>query len=307
MTAIPARPRGRKTALNSSTRVLSDERADFTEKTGTAVTVPLSPTQKADQTGTMVTVLLLPDQTGAMVMVPVLPMQKPDQTGTAVTAPPLPTQKPDQIQQSPRGLLTNTTRFGWDREHGLWRDETGAIRGQEPRRLIADYISMWRKLASGRIEVSNKNPKDYYEIANGDVLDRACAAALVLKQLDYVEIYLRQIDRDFADRSAPILNLLYAALLLATRVHHLTIADHEIGIATTIDRRRFLSDSRKIKSGRYKQQRRFFQESADKIWREHPDWSKSRVAEAIAKKPIRGLTANVNTIRRQIEKTKLTK
>jgi len=251
MTAIPERPRGRKTALHSSTPVLSDKRAGFTEK------------------------------------------------------------KPDQIQQSPRGLLTITTRFGWDREHGLWREETGPgrydIKGPEPRRLITNYISFWRKFATDLIEASDKKPADYNAIANGDVLDRACAAALVLKQLDLVEIHLRPIDRDFADRSAPILNVLYAALLLASRVHHLTIADHEIAISTTKRRRRFLKDSRKIKSERAIRQRRIFQANADEIWREHPDWGKSRVARVIAKEPIPGLTANVGTIRRLIKKTKLTK
>jgi hypothetical protein len=251
MTAIPARPRGRKTALHSSTPVLSDKRADFTEK------------------------------------------------------------KPDKIQQSPRGLLTNTTRFGWDREHGLWLEETGpgryAIRGPEPRRVITDYISLWRKFATALIEASDKKPADYYAIANGDVIDRACAAALVLKQLDEVEIHLRAIDRDFADRSAPILNVLYAALLLASRVHQLTIADHEIAISTTKRRRRFLKDSRKIKSERAIRQCRIFQEKADEIWREHPDWPKTEVARKIAKKSIRGVTANVDTIRRLIKKTKLTK
>jgi hypothetical protein len=251
MTAIPARPRGRKTALHSSTPVLSDKRADFTEK------------------------------------------------------------KPDQIQQSPSGLLTNTTRFGWDREHGLWLEETGpgryAIRGPEPRRQITDYISLWRKFATALIEASDKKPADYYAIANGDVLDRACAAALVLKQLDEVEIHLRPIDRDFADRSAPIWNVLYAALVLATRAHQLAIVDHEIDISTTIDRRRFLNESRINKSEQAIRQRRIFQEKADEIWREHPDWGNSRVAGEIAKKKIPGLTANVNTIRRLIKKTKLTK
>jgi hypothetical protein len=139
------------------------------------------------------------------------------------------------------------------------------------------------------------------------VLDRACAAALVLKQLDEVEIHLRAIDRDFADRSAPILNVLYAALLLATRAHQLAIVDNEIGISTTIHRRRFLKEHRIKKSERAIRQHCIFQENADEIWRKHPDWGKSQVAGVIAKKQIPGLTANVNTIRRLIKKTKLTK
>jgi hypothetical protein len=276
MTAIPARHRGRKTVLHSSTPALSDKRADFTE-IALALNIGAHP------------------------------------------------KKPDKIQQSPRGLLTNTTSFGWDHEHGFRIEETGpgryAIKGPEPRQKITDYISNWRTFAAGLIEASDKKPADYNAIAKGDVLDRACAAALVLKHLDKVEIYLRAIDRDFADRSEPMLIALMEALSLATRVHQLAIVDNEIDISTTMARRRFLKERRINKSKQAISQCHIFQKKADEIWRKHPDWGKSQVARVIsehislelkslaqiAKEPISDLTTNFHTIRRLIKKTKLTK
>jgi hypothetical protein len=190
-------------------------------------------------------------------------------------------QKACRNSAKPKGVLTNVSKYS---------------RGQkwpETRQLIAESILSWRQFATALIEASpDKKPE-------ADVLDRARAAAQVLKQLDRVEIYLRLIERDFADRSGPILTIVHAALLLATRVHQLTIVDNEIDIASTVDRRRFLKDNRTVKTNKVERQRDTWRAKAGEIWGRHPDWSKSAVAKEITKTDP---SAKVGTIRRQITK-----
>ena len=95
----------------------------------------------------------------------------------------------------------------------------------------------------------------------------------MLQQLDRVNIHLEQIQHDFADRLQPILNVVYSALVLASCVHQLTVVDNEISIASTADRRRFLKKNRSDRTKQAESQDRAYQETADGIWREHPDWS----------------------------------
>jgi hypothetical protein len=189
--------------------------------------------------------------------------------------------KPVEIQRSPRGLITNVSKHGRDQK---WPGT---------RQLIADSILSWRQFATALIDAPvGKKPE-------ADVLDRARAAAHVLKQLDRVETYLMLIERDFADRSGPILTTVHAALLLATRVHQLTIVDNEIDIASTVDRRRFLKDNRTVKTNKAERKYRDWQAMADELWDRHPGWSKSAVAKEINKTDP---SAKVDTIRRQITK-----
>lgn len=210
--------------------------------------------------------------------------------------------RPEKKQQSPKGLLTNITKFGWDRQHGLWLEEIEpgkyTIRGPHPQQQITDYITNLRKFATALIEASGKKPADYIAIANGDVFDRACAAAAVLKQIDHVVIHLRSIERDFAGRSNPILIAVYEALKLATCIHQLTVVDNEIGIASTIDRRRQLKENRTRRAEQANQQHKHLQKLADEIWRQNPNWTASNVANEIAKK----FGGNPNTMRRLIKK-----
>ena len=98
------------------------------------------------------------------------------------------------------------------------------------------------------------------------------------------------------------LNALYQALLLASQVHCLTIVDNEIGIASTIVRRRYLAEQRTAKTEKAGQQHKIWQEMADEIWRTHPNWGNSRVAGEIAKRAPGGPPVNSDTIRRRIKK-----
>jgi hypothetical protein len=190
--------------------------------------------------------------------------------------------KPVEIQRSPKGLLTNTSKR--------------LRRGQkwpETRQLIADSILSWRQFATALIDAPvDKKPE-------ADVVDRARAAAQVLKQLDRLEIYLRLIERDFADRSEPILTTVHAALLLATRAHQLTIADNEDGIVSIINRRRVVKENRAFTLEKAERQRETRRANAGEIWDRHPDWSNAAVAREIAKTDP---SAKVGTIRRQITK-----
>jgi hypothetical protein len=188
--------------------------------------------------------------------------------------------KPVEIQRSPRGLLTNVSKHGRDQK---WPGT---------RQQIAESILSWRQFATALIDTPDKKPE-------ADVLDRARAAAQVLKQLDRVEIYLRLIERDFGDRSGPILTTVHAALLLATRVHQLTIVDNEIDIVTTEAFRRRLKDNRTVKTNKAERKHRDWQAMADELWDRHPGWSRSAVAMEITKTDP---SAKVGTIRRQITK-----
>jgi hypothetical protein len=191
--------------------------------------------------------------------------------------------KPIEIQRSPRGLLTNVSKYSRDQKRPGTRQQ------------IADCILSWRQFAAALIDAPvDKKPE-------ADVLDRARAAAQVLKQLDRVETYLMLIERNFADRSGPILTTVHAALLLATRVHQLTIVDNEIDIVTTEASRRRLKDNRTVKTNKAKRKYREWQAMADELLDRHPGWSKSVVAKEITKTDP---SAKVGTIRRQITKRK---
>jgi hypothetical protein len=214
--------------------------------------------------------------------------------------------KPDKIQRSPRGLLKNTTRYGWDPKH-LRLAEVGpgvyVVKPQKsPRQQIADYISFWRKRASSEIKAEGMNPADYAAIAKSDQLDRACTAALVLEQLHDIEIYLRQIEREFGDQpDGPVMIAIHAALLLTTSIHQLDIVGHEIEIESTEKRRQHLKASREAKTKKAARKRGKWQAEADKIWRQHEDWGNSAVAAEIAENDP---TAKFDTIRRLIKKPK---
>jgi hypothetical protein len=199
--------------------------------------------------------------------------------------------KPVEIQRSPKGLLTNTSKR---LRHGQKLPET--------RQLIADSILSWRQFATALIDASpdkKRVDRDATAAPEADVLDYARAAAQVLKQLDRVEIYLKLIERDFADRSGPILTTVHAALLLATRVHQLTIADNEDGIDAIINRRRLIKENRAFTLKEAERKRRDLQAKADEMWDKRPDWGKSAVANEIIKTDP---TAKFDTIRRQITK-----
>jgi hypothetical protein len=205
---------------------------------------------------------------------------------------------PEVTQRSPKGLLT-IENAGWDRERGLWLEKIGpdqhAIRGQDRKKSIKDCIAFWRRFACGLIEASGKKPADYLSIAKSEVLDRACAAARILVQLDIAEAHIRPIEQDSAS-----LNAVGACLTLASCVHHLTVVDNEVAIASTGGRRKFLRESQVTRTQKAERERGEDQKMADELWRKHPGWGKSAVAEEIRKR--RG--GNANTIRRRITKQK---
>jgi hypothetical protein len=195
--------------------------------------------------------------------------------------------------------LLTIENIGWDEKRGLWMEEivpgTSAIRGPDRKKAIEDYIAFWRRFAGAFIKASGKKPADYRSIARSESLDRACAAARILAQLDIVEAHFRQIEQNGA-----ALNAVLAGLTLASLSHYLTVVDNEVAIASTGDRRKFLRESRVTRTEKADRERRKEQKMADEIWRRRPEWGKSAVAEEIKKR--RG--GKASTIRRRITKQK---
>jgi hypothetical protein len=110
-----------------------------------------------------------------------------------------------------------------------------------------------------------------------------------------MEAQIGQLGQDGAS-----LNALLACLTFSSLVHHLTVVDNEVAIASTRGRRKFLRESQLTRTQKAERERREDQKMADELWRKHPGWGKSAVAEEIRK----GRGGNANTIRRRITKQK---
>ena len=187
---------------------------------------------------------------------------------------------PAVVRQSPKGLLTNTA------------GDPATIPGFQ--QLVVEAISSWRGWAGGRIEASGKDPEDYHQLAKSDVLDRACAAAHVLRQLDRIEKSLQQLANE------PVSALAYQTLLLASLVHQATIVDNESGIS--FDEKREQSRNARLAERKAETEaaHRRIQQQAEEIWTRHPKLTKTAVADRIKNK--KGLSPS--RIRRVIPRPK---
>jgi hypothetical protein len=225
-------------------------------------------------------------------------------------------------KRSPKGLVTVTAKdvalVSREQFLAMSEDEKFALvqrlsqqaqakdrKWPNTRQRIADLITFWRKFATALGETAgNERPTDRDATAPeaGIVLDRARAATYVRKQINKVEAYLKRIEHDGADQPAvlaAVYPLVEAALLFATRIHHLTVIDNEPAIATLQAKVQAFKRSQAARSERSGQNRRDWQAQANEIWQRHPDWSSRNVARAIARNDP---AANWYTIRRRIKK-----
>ena len=97
------------------------------------------------------------------------------------------------MQRSPKGLITIPHKVGWDWPKIAIGGDACRSRGQRPRRETncrcpTTFHFGAEICGAALIEASGKNPAHYLATSEKDVLDRACAAARVLQQLDLVEI-----------------------------------------------------------------------------------------------------------------------
>jgi hypothetical protein len=207
--------------------------------------------------------------------------------------------KPPKRQRSPRGLLDDEYYYTGDQK---WWD----TRGQ-----ITNYISFWRQFATALIKAAPPNKKadrDATAEADDVVLDRLRTAGSVLNQIGKVETYLKRIEANDAAGSPPSLTdvhlIVHTALLLASRVHALTIADNETPIWA--DRKRDEGATKKAadRSKKAEQQYRQWQALAGEIQdRRHGlKLSDSAVAKVIEKQ-LQGTAepAKWRTIRRHLK------
>jgi hypothetical protein len=183
-------------------------------------------------------------------------------------------------RRSPKGLLTETQA------------------GSAPaslQQLVNETISSLRDWAAGLIESSGKSPKDYRTLAQGKDIDRVCAAAQVLSQLEKIR---NQLNR--TDRSRPLFGFAYEALLLASLVHRATIVDNETGIHSYRVKVRGITERREERTRKAESDRMRYQAEAERLWAERPGRSVAQMAELVAKR----LGGKPDTIRKKISRQK---
>jgi hypothetical protein len=130
-----------------------------------------------------------------------------------------------KTRRSPKGLI----------EHRA----PDALPDYRPERLLADDFQAFKEFAGAIIEASGKNPEQYWELSESDVLDHVCLAAKVIKQVTKIEASIPLVERSPAQFRA-----LHDAMVLASLVHQLTIVDNERSIAGDLGRRKFLAERR---------------------------------------------------------------
>jgi hypothetical protein len=131
-----------------------------------------------------------------------------------------------KTRRSPKGLIENRV--------------PDAISDYRPERLLADDFQAFKEFARAIIEASGKNPEQYWELSQSDVLDHVCLAAQVIKQVRKIEASVPLVERNPAQFRV----VLHDAMLLATLVHQLTLADNENSLAGDLARRKFLEKQR---------------------------------------------------------------
>jgi hypothetical protein len=101
------------------------------------------------------------------------------------------------------------------------------------RQIVSEQFRVWRRIARQSIRADGKDPSFYHQIArDSSELSLAYCAAMVLKRLDHVEAYLRQVYRLGGASAGPATEAIREALVLLMEVHHMTVADSEREIVT---------------------------------------------------------------------------
>jgi hypothetical protein len=131
-----------------------------------------------------------------------------------------------KTRRSPEGLIENRV--------------PDALPDYQLERLLADDFQAFKGFAGAIIEASGKNPEQYWELSQSDVLDHVCLAAKVIKQVTKIEASIPLVERSPAQFRV----VLHDAMVLASFVHQLTIVDNEKSIAGDVGRRKFLEERR---------------------------------------------------------------
>ena len=184
-----------------------------------------------------------------------------------------------KTRRSPKGLIENAV--------------LDALPDYRPERLLADDFRFWKEFAGAIIEASGEKPERYRALSESDVLDHVCLAAQVIKQVRKIEASIPLVERNPAQFRV----VLHDAMLLASLVHQLTIADNEKSIAGDLARRKFLEKRRTDETENARLRNTPILARAEEL-RARGISSDRRIAIHIAKE--RG--GNVETIRKAIRK-----
>jgi hypothetical protein len=106
--------------------------------------------------------------------------------------------------------------------------------------LLTDDFHALKQFARAIIEASGEKPERYRALSKSDVLDHVCLAAQVIKQVKKIEASIPLVERNPGQFRV----VLHDAMVLASLVHQLTIADNENSIAGDLARRKFLGEQR---------------------------------------------------------------
>jgi hypothetical protein len=203
--------------------------------------------------------------------------------------------------RSPNDLLSVTWRALKDNEA-----EKFARLGSNQARIAA-----LREWAEAAIRADNKEPVDYREIIKlsesiSEIANRSYWSARILKRLDEIQggltIVERSLDLEIVRNIA--LRIVNDALLLATELHQLTIADNERPIFTgTRNARNLREKSASANLARKKARERIWSQwniKAAGIWKRRPELSKRDVARLI--KSDLQLADEIDTIAKRLKK-----
>jgi hypothetical protein len=203
--------------------------------------------------------------------------------------------------RSPNDLLSVTWRALKDNEA-----EKFARLGSNQAR-----IAVLREWAEAAIRADNKDPVDYKEIIKesetvSEIADRSYWSARMLKRLDGIQGGLAKVE-DSLDLEIVrniALRIINDALLLATELHELTIADNERSIFTgTRNARNLREKSAAANLAHKKARERIWAQwnvMAADIWKRRPKLSKRDVARLI--KSELQLSDEIDTIAKRLKK-----
>jgi hypothetical protein len=169
--------------------------------------------------------------------------------------------------------------------------------GEAIRTQIVDL----RKFATAAIGREGKDPSRYQAIIEGgEFADRAYCAALILKNLDDVEISLVDVE-EWGDRET---DALFLALECAYYLRLLTITDHEqeivTGRRTAQNLRASSSRANAARRKRHSSEWARWNIKAAQIWQRHPKLSRQAVAGRL--KSVLKLGEDVRTIAKRLNK-----
>jgi hypothetical protein len=168
-------------------------------------------------------------------------------------------------------------------------------------------IAVLREWAEAAIRADNKDPTEYQEIiARSETADRSYWAACTLKRLDGIKAGLAIVERspDAESVRRIALHIVNDALVLASELHELTIADNERSIFTgTRNARNLRENSEEANLARKQARKREWARwnaKAAVIWKRRPKLSKRDVARLI--KIDLQLSDKIDTIAKRLEK-----